>query len=305
MHASIIHRPIPATRLRSLAAIAICFVFAAGCSPPESPEPATRYDLKGKVVSVDPKNRQVVLDHETIPGFMEAMVMPFTLKSDWAFKQLAPGDMVQATLVVAASGAWLEDPVITKGTTGNAGTAPTTEPQPGAEVPNFSLVNQDSKPFALRKYPGQALLLTFIYTRCPLPDYCILMNSNFAEVNRLLRQEYPSLRSRVRLLSVSIDPEHDTPEVLRSFGAAQTAASENEGFESWEFATGAPEEIKRAAQFFGLTYMSDSDQIVHSLRTAVVTPDGRIFTIYRGNEWRAADAVRDLQSALRGEVKNQ
>ncbi|MDQ3685112.1 MAG: SCO family protein [Acidobacteriota bacterium] len=305
MHASIIHRLIPATRLRSLAVIITCVVFAAGCSPPESPEPATRYDLKGKVVSVDAKNRQVVLDHETIPGFMEAMVMPFTLKSEWAFKQLAPGDMVQATLVVAASGAWLEDPVITKGLGENTGAVPTTEPQPGAEVPNFSLVNQNNEPFALGKYQGQALLLTFIYTRCPLPDYCILMNSNFAEVNRLLRQDHPSLRSRVQLLSVSVDPEHDTPEVLRSFGAAQATASENEGFASWEFATGAPEEIKRAAQFFGLSYMSDNDQIVHSLRTAVVTPDGRIFTIYRGNEWRAADAVRDLQSALRGEVKNQ
>lgn len=292
-------------RLRSLSVIVICFVFAAGCSSPESLEPATRYDLKGKVVSVDPKNRQVMLDHETIPGFMEAMVMPFTLKSEWAFKELAPGDTVQATLVVAASGAWLEDPVITKEPTGNAGTAPTTEPQPGAEVPNFSLVNQDNKPFALRKYQGQALLLTFIYTRCPLPDYCILMNSNFAEVNRLLRQEHPSLRSRIHLLSVSIDPKHDTPEVLQSFGAVQTATSENEDFESWEFATGTPEEIKHAAQFFGLSYMSDNDQIIHSLRTAVITPDGRIFTIYRGNEWRAADAVRDLQSALRGEVKNQ
>ncbi|HVF28573.1 MAG TPA: SCO family protein [Pyrinomonadaceae bacterium] len=305
MHISIIHRLVPATRLRRLAVFVICFVFAAGCSPPESPEQATRYNLRGKVVSVDPKNRQVVLDHETIPGFMEAMVMPFTLKSEWAFKELAPGDIVQATLVVATSGAWLEDPVITKGMGGNTGTVPTTEPQPGAEVPNFSLVNQDNKPFMLRKYQEQALLVTFLYTRCPLPDYCILMNSNFAEVNRLLRQEHQSLRPRVRLLSVSIDPEHDTPEVLRSFGAAQTAAIENEGFESWEFVTGAPEEIKRMAQFFGLSYMSDNDQIVHSLRTAVITPGGRIFTVYRGNEWRAADAVRDLQSALRGEIKNQ
>ncbi len=146
MHTSIIHWLIPATRLRSLAAIVICFVFAAGCSPPESPEPATRYDLKGKVISVDPKNRQVVLDHETIPGFMEAMVMPFTLKSEWAFKALAPGDAVQATLVVAASGAWLEDPVITKGMGENTGAVSMAEPQPGAEVPNFSLVNQDNVP---------------------------------------------------------------------------------------------------------------------------------------------------------------
>lgn len=300
----------PATRSKIVALVAACLVFASACaapanSGPENSGPATRYELKGKVVSVDVKNRQVVLDHEAVPGYMEAMVMPFTLKAEWAFQELAPGDRVQAVLVVAASGAWLEDPVITKGLPEGAPAATTPEPQPGAEVPDFSLVNQNNEPLTLRGYRGRALLVTFIYTRCPLPDYCILMNSNFAEVNRRLQREHSSLRPRVRLLSVSVDPAHDSPEVLKRFGAAQGDAGENEGFMSWEFATGSPEEIKRMAQFFGLSYMTDKDQIIHSLRTAVVGPGGRIFTVYRGNEWRADDALRDLQSALREEAKDQ
>lgn len=305
MKQSITSRHHRAARLRVLTALLLCLIFAFSCSAPREPEPATRYDLKGKVVSVDQKNRQVVVDHDAIPGFMEAMVMPFTLKSDWAFKELAPGDRVQAVLVVAASGAWLEDPVITKGVPEEGRPGASTEPRRGTAVPNFSLVNQDNRPFTMSKYEGQAQLVTFIYTRCPLPDYCILMNSNFAEVTRLLRQTEPPLHSRVHLLSVSVDPEHDSPAVLRSFGAAQAGGEENKDFASWEFATGAPEEIKRMAQFFGLTYMTDKDQIIHSLRTAVIDPDGRVFTVYRGNEWRPSDAVRDIQAALQGGTRDQ
>jgi protein SCO1/2 len=258
------------------------------------------YELKGKVVSVDRTKREVVIDHAEVPGLMGAMVMPFTLNDDDALKILASGDQIQATLVVTDSGAWLENPVVTKiapgsGTPPEGGTS--AEPQAGAEVPNFSLVNQDGKPVRMQNYKGRALLVTFIYTRCPLPDYCPLMSANFAEINRELEKD-SALGAKAHLLSITVDPAYDTPKVLRSYGAAHTEKYNEETFRHWELATGDPEEIKRTAQFFGLTYFAEKDQIVHSLRTALVAPDGRLFKIYRGNEWKPADVLRDLKSLV-------
>src|SRR6185295_18975598 len=105
----------------------------------------------------------------------------------------------------------------------NAKNAP--EPKPGDEVPDFTLVNQDSKRIRLHQYQGQALLVTFIYTRCPLPDYCPLMSSNFAEIEKALRQD-PARYGKTHLLSISVDPDYDKPQVLRDYGARYTGASD-------------------------------------------------------------------------------
>jgi len=278
---------------------ALCSLLIA-CAPPPREDQGTRYELRGKIVSVDKNQRQVVVDHEEIPGFMAAMTMPFKLKSDWAFDQLSAGDRLQATLVVADSGFWLEEPIITKGMpTDSASGASSSgnEPRAGDEVPDFSLINQDGKTIHLSQYRGRALAVTFIYTRCPLSDYCPLMSANFAEISRALQQAGVANlgTAQTHLLSVTIDPAHDTPQVLRSYGAAHTEKYLDEKFQQWEFATGAPEEIKRMAQFFGLSFYEEKDQIIHSLRTAVIAPDGRIFKIYRGNEWKTTDVLRDLQ----------
>jgi protein SCO1/2 len=268
----------------------------AGCAKSRGAE--HRYALKGRVVSVDLAGGRVVVDHEEIPGFMGAMQMPFPVREADVLRSIEGGDEIQATLVVDDLGYRLEQPFITKALPGGApasGAASAAEPRPGAEVPDFKLVNQDGKPTKLRKSPARALLLTFIYTRCPLPDYCPLISSNFAEVNREVESD-AALRDRVRLLSVTVDPAYDTPKVLRSYGGGYTGKYGTETFERWEFATGEPEEIRRLATFFGLSYMSEKDQIVHSLRTALVGPDGRLVKIYRGNEWKPADVLRDIRS---------
>ncbi len=257
-----------------------------------------RYPLKGKVVSVDRAGMKVVVDHEDIPGLMPAMEMPFPLKEPDVLRSIEGGDEIQATLVVDDSGYRLEQPFITKALPGGASpsaAAGPTEPQPGVEVPDFKLVNQDGKPTKLRKSPDKAVLLTFIFTRCPQPDYCPLISSNFAEINRELEKD-PALRDRVRLLSVTIDPAYDTPKVLRSYGGGYTEKYGTETFERWEFATGDPEEIRKLATFFGLAYKEEKEQIVHSLRTALVGADGRLVKVYRGNEWKPADVLKDIRS---------
>ena len=273
-----------------------------GCVASKGHGEVRRYDLKGKVVSVERGRGEVVVEHEAIPGLMEAMTMPFALKDRDALEVVGPGDRLQATLVVADDGGfWLENPMITKGAPPGESPADGTPggPKPGDEVPDFTLVNQDGKSVRLGRYRGRALLLTFIYTRCPLADYCPLMSERFAAVSRELAAD-PSLQGRVRLLSVSIDPEHDTPRVLRSYGAAHTGRYGAETFESWEFATGDPAEVKRLAQFFGLEYFAEKEQIIHSLSTAVIAPDGRVHKIYRGNEWQPSEALNDVR-ALFGE----
>src|SRR5262249_34949486 len=146
---------------------------------------------------------------------------------------------------------------------------------------------------------GRALVLTFIYTRCPLPDFCPLMSSNFAEMDKALQKD-PALYEGTHLLSITLDPDFDTAEVLRDYGKFHTADTGRTGFDHWEFATGSKEEIKSVAEYFGLRFWTDSGQIVHSLRTAVISPEGKLVKLYRGNDWKPADIVSDL-----GRLKRQ
>jgi protein SCO1 len=267
---------------------------------------AKRYDLKGKVIAVDKVERRVTLQHEAIPGFMEAMTMPFAVRKvdDWALDVLRPGQQVTATLVVDGGLSWMENIVITQETRIDSGDAEKSsaahEAQPGDTVPDFSLINQDGKKISIAQYRGRALLLTFIYTRCPLPDYCPLMSNNFAAIDRELKKT-ERLYDRTHLLSISFDTEYDTPKVLKSYGGAYTENYTSEKFQHWEFATGTSEEVRQIAEFFGLRYYKESKEIIHGLRTAIITPDGKVYKVYRGNDWKSEEVLGDLQALLEKE----
>jgi protein SCO1/2 len=139
--------------------------------------------------------------------------------------------------------------------------------------------------------------VTFIYTRCPLPEFCTLMSNNFADLSKKM-QANPALKDRTHLLSITIDPAYDTPKVLRSYGAAHTGEYAQEKFTHWEFASGKPEEIKRIAEYFGLTYVEEQQQITHSLRTAIIAPDGKVYKVYPGNDWNPNEVLREVQNLL-------
>lgn len=270
------------------------------CSNSRRSSNEQRYELTGKVVSVDKAEHRVVVAHEEIVGFMDAMTMPFTLKEEEALNLLAPGDRLAATLVVDDERSWLENPAVTKADLSSedgAASSTAIEPSRGDVVPDLSLVNQDGKPVSLHQYRGKALVVTFIYTRCPLPEYCPLMSTNFAEINRLVQQN-PQLRARAHLLSISVDPAYDTPQVLRRYAGKYLGGDQPASFADWEFATGTPQQVQQVAQFFGLSYYSEGDQIVHALRTAVITPEGELLKIYKDNKWNPADVVRDLERLL-------
>ncbi len=281
-------------RLRLLSSIILSasLFFIQGCASKSVEK--ERYEIKGKVLSVDRAKGEVALAHEEVKGFMAAMTMDFPVRDAEALKVMEAGDQVQAFLVIADDASyWLESPVITKGLTG-APTAPpagSREPQPGAEVPDAKLVNQDGRPLSPKQFQGRALVVTFIYTRCPLPDQCPLLSANFARLNAAILAD-EGLRKRAHLLSVTLDPEYDKPEVLKGYG--QTYAGGR--FDNWDFATGDPSEVRRFAEFFGMTYKAEGDQVIHSLRTAVVTPEGKLFKVYRGNEWKPDAVLSDLKN---------
>lgn len=242
-----------ATKLITIALVMMVGAGSLACQRFWKP-PERRYEIKGKLLTIDKYSRQVAIAHEAIAGYMGAMVMPFVVKDDWALSVLTPGDEVRATLVVDGTSSWIEDPVITKESTGSPVTDNSEglrEPQPGDDVPDFTLVNQDGKRLHLHQYHKKALLLTFIYTRCPLPNYCPLMSSKFAELDKALEKD-SALYTQTHLVGVSFDPGYDTPKVLKSYGSAYTEKYTEEKFDHWEFATGTKDEVKGIAQFFGL-----------------------------------------------------
>lgn len=257
-----------------------------------------RYELKGKVVSVEPEKRQVTIAHEDVKGYMPGMTMPFNVRNESDMQMLVPNAELTATLVVDGKHSWLEDLfVVTRQEAGTPVASAAPAAKEGDEVPDFTLVNQDAKPIRIRNYRGKSLLLTFIYTRCPVPDYCTLMSNNFAQIDRQLGQD-AELYAKTHLLSVSIDPAYDEPKVLRSYGAAHTERYEKETFAHWEFATGTGDQVKEIAQYFGLRYFPDKDQIIHGLRTVIVDPNGKIAKVYTGNEWKTDEVVEELRKSV-------
>jgi len=215
---------------------------------------------------------------------------------------LKPGDEVTATLVVDDVSSWIEITAIVEGGSPLTPTAVVPgEPKPGDDIPDFQLVNQDGKRVHLAQYKGKAIALTFVYTRCPQPDQCTLMSTNFAAIDRQL-QAQPDVYAKTHLLTISFDPDYDTPKVMRSYGSSHSGRYSDETFQHWEFLTGSQDEVKGIAQFFGLRYFHDTEsadeQVIHSLRTAVIGPDGKLVKLYRGNEWKPDEIVSDLTSLV-------
>jgi protein SCO1 len=275
----------------------LCLLLAACQSKPQ-PQ-GKRYELEGTIVSVDKAHSSALISHEEIKGYMEAMTMTYTLKDAWPLDVMKPGDEIQATLVVTDDSSWLEDVVVSQKIASQTAAPPesSAQPKPGDAVPDYHLVNQDGKAVHLAQYKGKVLLLTFIYTRCPVPEYCTLMSNNFTEIDQELQKD-SKLYDKTHLLSISFDPEYDTPQVLRSYGAAHTGNYNKETFSHWEFVTGDAAEVKKMAEFFGFTYIPEKDQIVHTLQTVLVGPDEKIVKVYSGNEWKPADVLGDIRATI-------
>ena len=260
-----------------------------------------RYPIRGKIVAVDQTDHTATIAHEDIVGYMPAMTMPFKINNEADLEMLKPGDNMTGTLVVDDLASWVEVASIVEGPPPLTNVDVPGEPKPGTDVPDFGLVNQDGKRIHLAQYRGKVLLLTFVYTRCPQPDQCTLMSNNFAAIDQAL-QKQPETYDKTHLLTISFDPDYDTPKVLRSYGASHTGRYSDETFQHWEFATGSKDEVKGIAQFFGLRYYhdteSDDEQVIHSMRTAIVGGDGKVLKLYRGNEWKPEEILDELRRLM-------
>ena len=268
-----------------------------------------RYPFKGKVVSVDRTAKKAKIDHEAIEGYMEAMTMDFPIHADWVWDDLKPGSQVRAELVVdnaAKDPYYLENIGIVAAPDPNQLAPPINEnfAQIGKDVPDFALTNQDGKRISIKEFKGKALAITFIYAKCPLPDYCIRMSTNFSDLANQLAAN-ADLKDKINLLSISFDPANDTPEKLKSYGLGYMGKGAT-SLGPWQLAVGKDDEVRKIADFFGLRYEVDQTnktQINHSLRTAVIGPDGKVTKIFPGNEWTVADLKNELELALKGSQK--
>jgi len=282
-------------------------VLLAGChqnassTPSKAASAANTFSIRGRVVSTDATH--VTLDGEPVSGFMEAMTMDYKLADPSIVSELHPGDHITAKVLADKQGdsyanIRLEDIVVI------AQARPDFKPPiayhvptQGDVVPDFKLLNQSDRTIHLDQFKGKVVLMTFIYTRCQLADFCPRMSHNFADIDKALAAD-PALYKQTHLISVSFDPTYDTPKVLRSYGGAYTGSYTNEKFLHWDFAAPPEKELPAMTQFFdvGVT-PGDSKSLTHSLSTVLIGKDGRIIDWYPTNEWKAEDILAAIRKS--------
>jgi protein SCO1/2 len=231
------------------------------------------------------------VSHAPIPGYMDAMAMPFTVRDSALLKDVAAGDRVRFDLAVSATSSVIDRLDIVSAPRVDVAlqrTPAVSKLVPlGQPFPDFSLLDQHGKPFALSQLKGQVVLVTFIYTRCPLPDYCPLLMANFA---RIKKEFAPSLGHGVALVTITFDPQYDTSEVLSRYGAPY--GSDDGG---WHLLTGSTEQVRHVTELFGIEFYPDEGMITHTMLTTVIAPDGKLFATLEGKNYsigQLADIVR-------------
>ena len=267
--------------------------------------PPSTYEVRGRVAGIDDGGTTLVVEHEEIPGYMPPMIMPLPVADPSMTASLQPDDAIEFTLTVSGDSTWissigsLPDTAVARTPAHTTQSLPssaslTEGPRPleeGDAVPaDLTLVDHSGDPIRMADFRGQAVALTFIYTSCPLPDYCPLMSRRFATLQPRLRDRFGD---RAHLLSISFDPATDTPAVLRDYADDYT-----DRLDTWTFATGDTSQVTRATRLFRVYTEPEEGEIVHNLVTAVVGPDGTVRRLFRGQEWAPEDVTRAVDRVL-------
>ena len=256
--------------------------------------------MRGLVRGLPADHKTVDIEHEDIPGFMPSMMMPFEVRDDKEINSLNLGDAIAFRLNVTQRDSWIDhvrkiDSSELHLPTPAAIPAPTEAVaskrlHEGDQMPQFKLTDQDGNPVTLETFRGHPFVLTFIFTRCPLPNFCPRMSQNFAEVQESIQTASSGPLAATRLLSISFDPEHDTRQVLKEYGEHAGA-----DFAIWRVATGTSAEMKRLTKCFSVLVQPEKGTISHSLATALIDPNGRIAKLWRGNAWTPAEVADALR----------
>jgi protein SCO1 len=257
---------------------------------------ARHYTTTGVVLNVDPPSSIVTISHDVFAGFMDAMAMPFDVRGAAKSVALTPGDRVRFRLSVKGGRSWVDRLDVISAAPIDAGLQQTpaapTLVHVGGAMPDFELTDQAGARVALSSLKGKVVAVTFIYTRCPLPDYCPRMVENF----RAVRARFADRMERdLVFLTISFDPKYDTPETLARYASANRAAGPG-----WHFLTGEPANIERVCDAFGIQYFAEEGLITHSLQTAVIDRAGRLAATVEGKDFTPAQLGDLVESVLSG-----
>ena len=288
-------------RIATLSLLVAATLGTNGCGRSPSPGAKTKqFTVRGIVRGFSPDRSSIDLQHEQVPDYMPAMTMPFAVREPKTTAALKVGDSVSFHLVVDENEAVIDriekipaeqvhlvtglpEPL-------SSSAATVARLRNGDELPGFSLTNQNGETITPETFHGKPLVLTFIFTRCPIPNFCPLMSRNFAELQNAIKNGAGAL-AQTKLLSISFDPDHDTPQVLKTY-----AASEQADPTIWSFATARQPALEELTKRFAVTVQAEAGSISHGLSTALIDNNGRIVEIWRGNGWKPEEVVTELQA---------
>jgi len=278
----------------------------AGCNRKGSQPavPTQVFDVKGVIKELEPDGKTAVIQHEAIPGYMQAMTMPFEVRDTNLLRGLKAGDAISFKLAVTPTEGWIAD--LTKLDSPAPESAPQAPPQPatnfsraleplepGDKLPDYHFTNELEEAVSLSQFKGQVLAFTFFFTSCPFPEFCPRMTSNFAQAEKQL-ETMTNAPAKWHLLSISFDPAHDTPQRLATYALGADYDKSH-----WSFLTGEENQIGGLAEQIGENYWHEGGSIGHNLRTVVVDPSGHIRKIIGGSKWSVSDLVEDMVAAGR------
>jgi len=264
-----------------------------------SDERGDHYDTRGVVRGFSPDRSTIEIQHENIPGFMPSMTMPFVARDPNQIADLKTGDAISFRMAVTQKDFWIENVKKIRREDVNVAEPKRTSPvsadrdarlTEGDKMPPFTLTNQNGERISLDTFHGNSLVLTFVFTRCPVPNFCPRMSNNFGELQETIKSSTGTL-ANARLLSVTLDPAYDTPKILSDYAAFHHADSK-----IWSFATGDEKEIDSLTRAFSVYRQNEAGTISHGLATALINKEGRIDKIWRGNAWTPAEIIKEIQA---------
>lgn len=248
------------------------------------------FEVTGTVMQLRPQTQSVVVAHDDIPGFMPAMTMPFKARDFQELEGIVVGNRIQFVFEVSDEGSVAYDFEITGMSTDLdrdvVETRDVKKVREGDSAPEVQLINQDGEPVALVDVDGRWTVMTFIFVRCPVPEFCPLMSRKFISIQNGLSAD---LMNMTRLLSITLDPEYDTPEQLKGYGS---------GFSNWDFATGDKEEIERLTDAFRVYVKDNGVTLDHTLCTVLISPEGVVEKVWRGNFWKPDEVISKIEAEV-------
>lgn len=260
------------------------------------------HEARGVLRSIADDRKKAVIRHEPIPNYMPAMTMELTVLDPRELEGLRVGDVVTFRLLATEDTHWIDTLKRVSVTNQAPAAAPRPEPRlrkrqelkVGEVLPDFELTSETGDRLRLSQFRGQAVALTFIFTRCPLPDFCPLMSRNFSRARALLNED-TAAGTNWHFLSISFDPDFDTPQVLTRYAGGYRG----EDSTHWTFAAASNSAMESLAPQVDLMYYPEGGSILHNLRTVVLDTRGRIHRQLDSNQWKARELAEALREASR------